>query len=197
MAVPNIFANGTTADAALVNQDFSYLDGRIDAAIAPTPTVTSLPSSPADGQRVYYVADPAQGTTWHLRYRAASTSSYKWEFVGGTGLYSASTGVVALTGGVPTATGASVTTLLAGTYDIQVRAQVFDGAVNDKTLYLSGNGLNASDPVSFINGPVNVYVQGVTRVTMTTTGTVSLLASASTASNVQRALMWVTPVRVG
>jgi hypothetical protein len=45
--------------------------------------VTSLPSNPADGQEVYYLADATNGMVWHLRYRAASASAYKWEFVGG------------------------------------------------------------------------------------------------------------------
>lgn len=51
--------------------------------------VTALPGSPVDGQEVYYVADSTNGVIWHLRYRLASPSSlYKWEFVGGSPLYS-------------------------------------------------------------------------------------------------------------
>jgi hypothetical protein len=50
--------------------------------VAPA-TVTSLPSSPIDGQQIYYVADATNGVVWHLRYRAASGSTHKWEFVGG------------------------------------------------------------------------------------------------------------------
>jgi microcystin-dependent protein len=47
------------------------------------PLVTSLPSNPIDGQEVYYIADEPTGIIWHLRYRAASSSIYKWEYVGG------------------------------------------------------------------------------------------------------------------
>jgi hypothetical protein len=36
----------------------------------------------------YFLADPAKGVVWTLRYRAASLSTYKWEFVGGAGLES-------------------------------------------------------------------------------------------------------------
>jgi hypothetical protein len=50
------------------------------------PYVTTLPSTPADGQEVYYGADATNGRIWHLRYRAASASSYKWEFIGGSPL---------------------------------------------------------------------------------------------------------------
>lgn len=52
------------------------------------PLVTSLPSNPADGQEVHFLADAANGVVWHLKYRAASTSAYKWEFVGGPPLQS-------------------------------------------------------------------------------------------------------------
>jgi hypothetical protein len=51
----------------------------------PPAYVTSLPASPSDGQEVYYAADPTNGVIWHLRYRAASASAYKWEAVGGGG----------------------------------------------------------------------------------------------------------------
>jgi hypothetical protein len=49
--------------------------------------VTSLPSSPYDGQEIYYVADATAGVIWHLRYNASSASAYKWEFVGGGSKY--------------------------------------------------------------------------------------------------------------
>lgn len=56
--------------------------------------VTSLPSSPFDGQEIYYQSTASGtgggatntmadvGAVWHLRYRAGSASSYKWEAVG-------------------------------------------------------------------------------------------------------------------
>ena len=48
------------------------------------PLVTSLPTSPVDGQEVYYqsAAMAADGVVWHLRYRASSSSAYKWEIIG-------------------------------------------------------------------------------------------------------------------
>ena len=57
--------------------------------------VTTLPSAPSDGQEIYYQSTTAGtgggatdtmatvGSVWHLRYRSASASAYKWEFVGG------------------------------------------------------------------------------------------------------------------
>jgi hypothetical protein len=49
--------------------------------------VTSLPASPSDGDECYFVADATNGVVWHLKYRAASASAYKWECVGGVGLF--------------------------------------------------------------------------------------------------------------
>jgi hypothetical protein len=41
-----------------------------------------MPSNPDDGMIVDYLADPALGVVWRFKYRAASISSYKWEFRG-------------------------------------------------------------------------------------------------------------------
>jgi len=50
------------------------------------PLVTSLPANPFDGQEVYLQVDATNGVIWHLRYRAASASAYKWEYIGGAPL---------------------------------------------------------------------------------------------------------------
>ena len=52
---------------------------------------STLPSSPVDGQSFYYTANTTTGAVWHLRYRSASSSAYKWEFVGGSDLISEGT----------------------------------------------------------------------------------------------------------
>lgn len=49
--------------------------------------VTALPGSPYDGQIVHFTADATNGVIWTFRYRAASSSPYKWEFVGGPPLF--------------------------------------------------------------------------------------------------------------
>lgn len=54
-------------------------------ASAPT-LVSALPGSPTDGQEIYLLVDGANGIIWHLRYRAASASAYKWEYLGGVPL---------------------------------------------------------------------------------------------------------------
>jgi hypothetical protein len=44
---------------------------------------TTPPASPADGDLWCFPADATNGVIWMFRYRAASASAYKWEFVGG------------------------------------------------------------------------------------------------------------------
>jgi hypothetical protein len=81
--------------------------------------VTTLPSSPIDGQEVYYLADAANGVVWHLRYRAVSASAYKWEYLGGPPLTAinpnTSTGITGNTLVRPSQT-VSITLQLAGDY---------------------------------------------------------------------------------
>jgi hypothetical protein len=47
------------------------------------PLVSVLPTSPVDGQVIDFLASATDGVIWRFRYRAASTSPYKWECVGG------------------------------------------------------------------------------------------------------------------
>jgi hypothetical protein len=100
------------------------LDSRLDVLeAASAPLVTSLPGSPVDGQECYYLADATLGIVWHLRYRSASASSYKWEWVGGSRIYVVS-GVAnndfTTTSYVATAT--NLTLPLAGDYEVEVQA---------------------------------------------------------------------------
>jgi hypothetical protein len=48
--------------------------------------VTSLPATPNDGNECYYLADATNGVLWHLKYRAGSASTYKWEVAGASPL---------------------------------------------------------------------------------------------------------------
>lgn len=52
-----------------------------------SPDVSVLPSSPIDQQECQYVSDAAGGIKWHLKYRAGSSSAYKWEYIGGSSLF--------------------------------------------------------------------------------------------------------------
>jgi hypothetical protein len=87
------------------------------------PLVTSLPASPVDGQEVYYLADATNGIIWHLRYRAASASAYKWEVLGGPPLR----GFYATVENFPTVWGSgnpAILVPLAGEYDVEWQGDV-------------------------------------------------------------------------
>lgn len=94
--------------------------------LASAPLVTSLPSAPIDGQEIRYLADATNGVIWNLRYRAASSSSYKWEFIGGSPLYSQGGGFSSITSTsyVNFGTNSSLTIPLAGDYNIRVEGQI-------------------------------------------------------------------------
>jgi hypothetical protein len=93
--------------------------------------VSSLPASPVDGQMCYFQTSSmaTDGIVWHLKYRAGSGSSYKWEFVGGskwlkevsTQETTASTSYANLA-----TTGPTVTAPLAGEYVVFLSAEMWD-----------------------------------------------------------------------
>src|SRR4051794_15998509 len=73
-----------TSPAGVLSGDFGTSEAELLAALAAQQVlVSALPSSPSDGQVVNYLADGTNGIVWRLRYRAASGSAYKWEYVGG------------------------------------------------------------------------------------------------------------------
>lgn len=97
------------------------------------PEVTSLPTSPIDQQECIYLADATNGIKWRLRYRAASSSAYKWEVLGGNPIYNdllpASSGTPPssygdLGGGI----GPQITLPLAGDYLVSHGASLVAGA---------------------------------------------------------------------
>jgi hypothetical protein len=76
---------------------------------------------------VYYLADAANGIVWHLRYRAASSSPYKWECVAGGALIAevgAGGTVIGSIYALPSGSNAAVALPLAGDYEVQVFANV-------------------------------------------------------------------------
>jgi hypothetical protein len=104
------------------------------------PLVTALPGNPVDGQIVDYLADAANGVVWRLRYRAASSSAYKWEFIGGGSLEKeqvateTSSSFAATTWGSVSANDPQLTVPLAGDYIVRHAAVL--SAPTTSTLYL-------------------------------------------------------------
>ena len=121
--------------------------------LASASLVTSLPSAPIDGQEIRYLADATNGVIWNLRYRAASSSSYKWEFIGGSQLYSISTGSFQTTSSTfqVWSTGPTITVPIAGIYEITLSA-------------VTGNqsaSVNTSYAAVAVNGTVSTAYDGV------------------------------------
>lgn len=83
---------------------------------------TTFPSSPIDGQIVNMLVDSTNGIVWQFKYRSASASTYKWEFIGGPPLYAVDTtdrSFTLTTTATEPATGLTVTVPLAGDYDVE------------------------------------------------------------------------------
>lgn len=107
------------------------LQSQIAALQSPAPTtpVTSLPSSPADGQEVSYLADATNGVLWRLKYDAASTY---WRATGpelyaintAHGTTTSTTYTASLTSG---GTSPSLTAPLQGDYYIEHGALLYAG----------------------------------------------------------------------
>lgn len=135
--IPTVGAASATEDpkvATALAQIAAVLNGGLDAtnmaaAFAFPQVVSALPGSPVDGQQIYYLADPANGVVWHLRYRSASGSLFKWEYIGGGELLgTGSAGATQSTANVTTytaMTGSPIVTLpLAGDYDITLAGDI-------------------------------------------------------------------------
>src|SRR5215471_16273030 len=89
---------------------------------------TSFPASPVDGQE-YTLVDSTTNPTyqWHFRYNAASTSAYKWEFIGGApavAFVSTVEGTVSTAYTALATPGPSITLARAGDYQITVQSQM-------------------------------------------------------------------------
>jgi hypothetical protein len=100
---------------------------------APTTLVTALPTSPVDGQIIYYDTG-TDGVVWQFRYDAASASSYKWQFIGGPPLtaYTAAldTRTANTYGDLAGGAGPSLTTPVAGEYLVEVAARLQHNTAN-------------------------------------------------------------------
>jgi len=83
---------------------------------------TALPATPHDGMEIHFLADAVNGIIWRLRYRAASASAFKWEFIGGSPITAESlvdSSVVSSVAYIQPTPGVAVTTPLAGDYIVE------------------------------------------------------------------------------
>jgi hypothetical protein len=149
--IPTVGSPRGSEEIDIVNA-LTTIVAAVNAGTGPA-VVASLPLAPTDGQEVYYVADAVNGVIWHLKYRAASPSAYKWEYVGGQSMLS-----LAAIDMVPAATGATwtepttnvrVTVPLAGDYRIEYG---LSGGANSAVNMHMGVKLGAVDPTGISNG---------------------------------------------
>lgn len=199
-----VSANGHDLDAVATQRNFDAISQGWPST--PGVPVTSLSGITGyDGQEVYVLADSTNGVLWRFRYRAASASAYKWEFVGGPPLSAAvatqeSTASVAY---VDLATvGPQIVLPLAGDFDVSVEARTFNntGATQN---YVSAGNPTGTDPTAAILGTPAVNTNTPTQRRLRMTG----LASGSTVKIQYRTtggtatygdrMLYVCPVRVG
>jgi hypothetical protein len=213
----------TDTNKALVYNGSSWIEihdldnngGVSDAAlsVAPAGVVSSLPGSPTDGQIIYYTADATNGVYWQLRYRSASSSSYKWEFIGGSPLTAAvlteqSLGSTTSTWVDLSTSGPSITNPLAGDYLIEWSNRF--SLSSNAAFIASGIAFGATDPTGV--NPGNQWVVGA-GIAANTQGAVASadVKTSLAASTVIKLRYWqgqtnntaanrflkVTPIRVG
>jgi hypothetical protein len=72
------------SDPADVPTDIHELATALDTLVHKTTYGTTPPASPNDGDEWILPVDATNGVMWRFRYRAASASAYKWEFIGGS-----------------------------------------------------------------------------------------------------------------
>lgn len=144
--VPQVWADND-ATKPLSAARMNAIETGIDRASVVTSS-TTLPGSPFDGQDVWYAAAASNGVYWHLRYRSASASGSKWEFLGGSPLTAE-----VLTSETTTSTtyvdlatvGPSVTVPLAGDYLITVAFEATNAVAGNATAAVKLGAAATSD----------------------------------------------------
>jgi hypothetical protein len=144
-AVPGLLyvASGTVAQPT-VNAPLYRSDGATFRKVAPgiIPAVKNLPTNPNDGDEIYYLADDTNGMVWHLRYRAASASAFKWECIGGVPLMPNTSGDMTTTTNVFTAltSGPTFPVPLAGDYRIglAITFVIASASIGQASVYVGG-----------------------------------------------------------
>lgn len=129
--------------------DVTGLQTALDAKQPKVTYSATPPGSPADGDEWVLPADATGGVMWRFRYRAASASAYKWEFVGGNSLYALVAAVESTTTVGAwldlTTVGPRVTVPRAGDYDVVVSSAKTLHTATAAVVYI-GVAINAATP---------------------------------------------------
>lgn len=161
-----------------------------------------------NGLEIALEVDAANGIYWRFRYRSASGSIYKWEFMGGppmaasvdTDESTASTSYTALA-----TAGPSITVPYAGDYDIEVGSVAYLSAINTAAYHsfdIGGTGAVDADAVVAAQGTSGASNQasGVTKRRKTLSGAVALVSKYKVNGGTghwKNRFMRVAPIRIG
>ena len=195
------------ADLADVPTDMHELATDVEAALGGKGAApgygTTLPASPVDGQEAILVDSTTNPTyQWRFRYNSGSSSSYKWEFVGGA---SARSSVDAFEGTSSTSyadlatVGPQLTIPRSGDYHVRWGAIMqASGAGLTAAMAIPNLGLSFRELTVIVTLGMQVALWGEFPFAALTAGTVAKCqykTSAGTALFVERSL-YLTPVRV-
>ena len=186
--------------------------------------VNALPSSPSNGDEIFYqdtttnVSGSSKmsdlGVIWHLRYNSSSSSSYKWEFLGGGNIsqFVTTSGTDTTNGttygGLTGVTTARITVPLSGEYTIYHHGRGTI-AVNNGTV-VGSVGVNTISPTNATADPYS-YAGAVPNSGNLTSGSRRVTLPASSGNYIACVFrhggngtvtmydhgLYVTPVRVG
>lgn len=121
------------------------------------PTVSTLPTSPIDGQEVYYqnATLAGMGRRWHLSYNASSAHASKWEYVGGRPWISAVQGTIAITplSTYNAITGQQFTVPVNGVYEMEYGSGILNGNNASMSMVVAwwAGGVQTSARMSTVN----------------------------------------------
>lgn len=181
------------SEAADVPVDMRELAEGVEGALLAA-VVTSLPSSPVNGQVIHYLADATLGIVWQLRYRQASSSAYKWEFIGGGPLSGTIDGSWTLSTGTATDPALSTLIPLAGDYAVGYGVTANHSA---GTLTV-GVGQASSLIDMFIDTLAYTPISREARLTLVASAALKIFATMGSATGaLYRRWLRATPIRVG
>lgn len=174
---------------------------------APPDVVTSMPPNPYDGMMVDVVASSGGGVVWRFRYRSASVSSYKWEFIGGAPLNHSvpnDEGTTSMAYADLATVGPVVTVPLSGEYIASFGAGSYNSSAESELMSLRVGGASPMDSEASLvgHGAANRLATHSRTITgMVLAGGTTLRAQYRVLSGggAQFRNRWllVTPVRVG
>ena len=192
-----------------VPSDIRALAMAVDAFKTAPPLVSTLPSSPANGDEIYFAT--ASGVIWHLRYDSAISDAYKWRFVGGSMMFAAEAAgpnSTASTTYVDLPGGPSISAPLAGVYQCQGFALVSVptgaaftaiAALRIGTAATVDNDRVAQLTASTTNGATTLMTGRTLERTLPTAGPFSLQyrSGGAFSSTYYSRTLGIVPVRVG